>query len=153
MPLSPKIARSILLPLRERAMMPCAYTSLDVSFKNERTYHVNCHAVQPLMQEGENPLCLLIESWAWGWDQVFREVPLDGPRVGGRSKIGALDLIPLLSPSYGAYEGVAYIPNLEGIIDYLEDRTEGSHRGGGMGVDLKYHKYKITHPRTSVVSG
>ena len=90
------------------------------------------------MQEGENPLCLLIESWAWGWDQVFRKVPLDGSRVGGRSKIGALDLIPLLSPSYGAYEGVAYIPNLEGIIDYLEDRTESSHGGGGMGVDLQY---------------
>ena len=136
MPLKvPKRALSI-LPLRESNAVFILH--LMSGLRNERTYHVNCHAVQPLMQEGENPLCLLVEFWAWSWDQVFSEVPLDGPRVGGRSKIGALDLIPFLSPSYGAYEGVPHVPNLEGIIDYLEDRTESSHGGGGMGVDLQY---------------
>ena len=126
-----------ILPLRESNAVFILHLK-SAGLRNERTYHVNCHAVQPLMQEGENPLCLLVEFWAWGWDQVFSEVPLDGSRVGGRSKIGALDLIPFLSPSYGAYEGVPHVQNLEGIIDYLEDWTESSHGGGCMGVDLQY---------------
>ena len=68
----------------------------------DSTYHIDRHAVQPLVQEWKDPLGLLVNFGAGRRHQVLGEVPLDRPRVSGWSKVGALDVTFLSAPHRSA---------------------------------------------------
>ena len=48
--------------------------------------------MQSLVQEGQDPLGLLVHAGTWRGHQVLFKVPLDRPGVGGGSQVGTFDV-------------------------------------------------------------